>query len=271
MADDGLRTPDVGEWGEEKYQLVRCYAEIFATGMKNLWERRVYIDLFAGAGRARLETSGRIVESSPLQVLSIKDPFDRYIFCDIEEEHIQALERRVVRDHQGRDVKYVVGDSNKTMAEVISHIPQHARGFRVLTFCFADPYKVANLKFKTIETLAANRAIDFLVLLPTGMDATRNEHKENLLLGELLGNANWRFDRAAQPTRPFANFFVEEFARSMENIGYRWDGLQSTRVIRNIQKNAPIYHLAFFSKNPRGSDFWKKCQQSTTAQRGLFS
>lgn len=146
--------------------------------MKNLWERRVYIDLFAGAGRARLENSNRIVEASPLQVLGIKDPFDRYIFCDIEQENIDVLKQRVERHHPGRDVQYVVGDSNQTMAKVIGHIPPHSKDRRVLSFCCADPYKVANLKFKTIETLAANRAIDFLVLLPTGMDAIRNQHKE---------------------------------------------------------------------------------------------
>jgi three-Cys-motif partner protein len=259
----------VGEWGEEKYQLVRCYAEIFATGMKNLWERRVYIDLYAGSGRARLENSNRIVEASPLQVLSIKDPFDRYIFCDLNEDNVATLKSRVHRDHAGRDVEYVRGDSNETVDKVIGHIPQHRMGFRVLSFCFVDPFKIANLKFATIKKLADKRAIDFLVLIPTGMDATRNQHQQNRLLQDFLGNASWRDDRAVQPNRQFSNFFIEEFAKSMQSIGYRWDGLSSTRVIRNLN-NSPIYHLAFFSKNPRGSDFWKKCQQSTTVQRSLF-
>jgi three-Cys-motif partner protein len=163
----------------------------------------------------------------------------------------------------------VVGDSNETIDQVIAHIPRYSSTNRVLTFCFVDPYRVANLKFRTIERLAANRAIDFLVLIPTGMDATRNERQQNQLLDEFLGNANWRTDRAAQPTRQFANFVIEEFAHSMEGLDYRWDGLTSTRVIRN-SRNAPIYHLAFFSKHPRGSDFWKKCQKSTTAQGSIF-
>jgi three-Cys-motif partner protein len=250
VSDDGLLTPTVGEWGEEKYQLVRCYADIFATGMKNRWECRVYIDLYAGSGRARLESSGRIVDASPLQVLGIRHPFDRYIFCDLEEQNIATLKVRVERGHGGRDVKYVVGDSNQKVGEVIRHIPQHAAGFRVLTFCFVDPFKVAHFKFRTIEQLATDRAIDFLVLIPTGMDATRNQYQQNQLLEEFLGNSSWRTDRQAQPNRQFSNFFIEEFAKSMGTLGDRWEGLPSTRVIRN-STNAPIYHLAFFSKHPR--------------------
>ena len=272
VANDGLRTPDVGEWGEEKYQLVRCYAEIFATGMKKKFEQRVYIDLYSGSGRARLNSSKRIVEASPLLVLGIKDPFNRYVFCDIEHENINDLKVRVERDHPGHDVRYIPGDSNSdaSIDEVIRYIPQHSPTNRVLSFCFVDPFNVRNLKFRTIERLAAGkRMIDFLILIPSGMDATRNEDKENTLFAEFLGNPAWRHDRASQPNRAFGSFFVDEFAKSMDRIGYQWDGLTSARVITN-ETNSPIYHLAFFSRNPRGSDFWKKCQQSTTRQRTLF-
>ena len=53
LDEDGLITPNVGIWNEKKYKLVQYYAGIFATSMKNKWDCRTYIDLFAGAGRSK--------------------------------------------------------------------------------------------------------------------------------------------------------------------------------------------------------------------------
>jgi hypothetical protein len=60
LEDDGLLTPEVGAWAEEKYRYVRGYAEVFTTAMAGKWESLVYLDLFAAASRAtsRLPTSG---------------------------------------------------------------------------------------------------------------------------------------------------------------------------------------------------------------------
>lgn len=43
LIDDGLSTPIVGDWAEEEYRLVECYAQIFATSMKRKWDARVYV------------------------------------------------------------------------------------------------------------------------------------------------------------------------------------------------------------------------------------
>lgn len=58
---DNLYTPLVGQWSEEKYMLLANYAQVFATSMKDKWEDRVYVDLFAGAGQARIRDSTREV------------------------------------------------------------------------------------------------------------------------------------------------------------------------------------------------------------------
>src|SRR2546423_14708046 len=107
--------------------------------MKGKFERRVCLDLFAGGGRVSIRDSGRILPASPLLLLGIQDPFDRYIFCDIDEARLTALKNRVARDHADRDVQYVLGDSNANVARILGLIPQHSPELRVLTFCFADP------------------------------------------------------------------------------------------------------------------------------------
>jgi hypothetical protein len=81
LDDDGLETPEVGSWGEDKYRLVRNYAQLFAQSMRGKWECLVYVDLFAGSGRARIRGTSRIVPASPLVVLDNPARFSRYIFC----------------------------------------------------------------------------------------------------------------------------------------------------------------------------------------------
>jgi len=70
-------------------------------------------------------------------------------------------------------------------------------------------------------------------------------------------------------TSIFGDFVADEFGRSMGSLGYHYDGLASTKEIRN-GKNAPIYRLAFFSKHSLGEDFWEKCKKAANPNRYLF-
>ena len=70
VADDSLFIPEVRQWSLEKYRLVGSYCDIFTTGMKNKWDQLVYIDLFAGAGYARIKETRLVYRSSALIALS---------------------------------------------------------------------------------------------------------------------------------------------------------------------------------------------------------
>jgi hypothetical protein len=99
LEDDGLYTPEVGDWAERKYLLISYYAEMFSTSMKDKWGQRVYIDPFAGAGRGRIKGTSCVIPTSALLALEIRNPFDRYIFCDSSPECIGALRERALRSH----------------------------------------------------------------------------------------------------------------------------------------------------------------------------
>ena len=94
LVDDGLVTEEIGDWGQEKYQLLNLYVQLFSASMKSKWDCRVYIDLFAGSGRSRVKETTRIVAGSPLIALDVDPPFDHYIFCEKNTEKVQALETR---------------------------------------------------------------------------------------------------------------------------------------------------------------------------------
>jgi three-Cys-motif partner protein len=266
LEDDGLATPDVGAWAEQKYQLVRYYADIFSRAMSKQW-RLVYADIFAGAGHSMLRESRRVVPASPLLVLDLPTPFSKYVYSEIEDANATALAKRAERHAPGRDAVVLRGDTNGNISDIVGQIPQQS-----LTFCFADPFKLENLRFATVKTLADARRVDFLVLLASGMDANRNEPKyvksSNDTVQQFSGALDWR-DRWPHKSLNFGDFVADEFGQAMKRLGYQYEGLSATKVIRNSM-NAPLYRLAFFSRHKLGMKFWYDSLKYTDPQTNLF-
>jgi three-Cys-motif partner protein len=274
LIDDGLPTPEVGSWSLQKYRLLDLYNTLFSTGMKNQWDLRVYIDLFSGPGRAQIRKTQRIVETSPLIALRVPDPFDKYIFCDKEAGNIAALQERVQRDFPGADAAYISGDCNDLVEEVARNIPKASKNKTVLSFCFVDPFGIGDIRFDTIHALGSFR-LDFLILLALDMDANRFRslyvQTANPAIDEFLGDPSWRtkWDRANSRRVDFRVFLAQEFARRMVDLGYLPAGLDRMKEVRSDEKNLPLYHLAFFSKHPRGYQFWDQVLKYGTDQLSL--
>lgn len=270
LEDDGLITPDVGFWSEKKYRLVQNYAAMFAASMKGKWDHLVYVDLFAGAGRSLLRDSNRIVAASPLLALDIPSPFTRYIFCELDEEKIAALQQRVSRDFRQHDVRFLHGDANSLVDGILAQMPYPHRGCKVLGFCFADPYNLENLRFDTIRQLA-QRYFDFLVLIPTGMDARRNipiyETKPGSKLDAFLGTADWReVWREAQKGGKGAELFLTRYySERMASLGYIPTEPQETVAMRN-EKNSTIYRFGFYSRHNLAKKFWQQVKKYSDDQ-----
>ena len=275
LKDDGLVTPTVGAWSRKKYKHLSTYARMFATSMKNKWDCRVYIDLFAGAGRAAIRGTSVIVEACAILALKIPDRFDRYIFCELDSEKMLALKRRTLEAAPDADVVYVHGNVNEKVQEILANTPSPSPTHRVLAFCVADPCKLSDLRFKTIESLAV-RFVDFLVLIPSYMDAHRNEKlytaTTNHTLDEYLDNAEWRhrWNVAGSSGTEFGTFIVEEFAASMGGLGYITGGIGDRVLVRSDDRNLPLYHLAFFSRNRLGMKFWSEARKYSDPQMRLF-
>lgn len=273
--DEDGELPKVGPWAEKKYDLLRHYLTIFSSGMRKKWAMRVYVDLFAGAGRALIEGTSRQVPTSALIALGVEHSFDRYVFCEENQEKLRGLRTRVRRAAPHADARFVAGDCNVRIDALLSELPP-ADARDTLTACFVDPFGLSDLKFETLRRLAEDRRIDFLVLVPSHMDATRNEARltrdSDPLLDDFLGSREWRARWASVSRQPaplsFGAYIVEEFARSMQALGYlRFDPTDAAIV---DTRNRPLYHLALFSKNPRGADFWRKAKRSASKQRSLF-
>ncbi len=272
---DNYHTPEVGDWAEEKYRLLDCYASLFATSMKHKWDQRVYIDLFSGAGRARIRGTSRVVDASPLVALGIGDPFNRYIFCESDTDCMNALKNRVAHRHPESDVRYVSGNANNNTDRIFQEMPSYGSGARVLGFCFVDPFRLRDLQFDTIRQLS-ERYMDFLILIPTGMDLQRNEgkylDKSSTLVADFTGLQDWRerWIATAKSGKGFGSFIVEVYSEQMKTLGYFHGDLRDSVQIRSSGKNLALYRLVFFSRHKLGKRFWDEARKYADPQRTLF-
>jgi len=277
LADDGLHTPSpIGVWAQKKHRLLYHFSSMFATSMgKNkVWDKIVYIDLFSGAGRARIKESTNIVETSPLLALGGPNQFDRYIFCELDPENMSALKSRVKKKHIGNDVCYVAGDVNLMTDEILGLLPKFSKDQKVLAFCFADPFNLGNLHFSTIKKLSVYR-MDFLVLLPS-MDPTRRKHlllkREDEVVARFTGNYQWRHAWKEEESKntSFDIFIAKLFSESMREMGHKYGGLDHSTLTRATEKNLSIYRLGFYSQHQLGEKFWKEAMKASIDQRSLF-
>lgn len=244
--------------------------------MKGKWGGGInYIDLFAGPGLGRIAGTFRIVKGSPLLALDTEVPFDLHVFCDNEPRCISALKKRVLLAHPMAAVTYVEGDSNDSLQEIVSCIPKPTQNSKPLSFCFVDPFSL-RLQFRTFERLSEHCGkIDFLVLLALGMDAGRNEgiyvDGTSSIVDDLLDDPTWRerWRKAQRAGTPFGRFVSESFSKRMFHLGYKRPADWGTMEFRSDEKNLPLYHLAFFSKDPLGYKFWNECRKYSRPQQSL--
>lgn len=270
--DDGLFIPEVRQWSLEKYKLVGSYCDIFTAGMRKKWNQLVYIDLFAGAGYARIKETHYIYRSSALIAMSIPNPFTKYILCEQDEERFNALEARIKRDFSHLNCKVILGDSNQNIENVISEIPRFGKGNTLLPFCFVDPYSL-NLSFETIQKLG-NNLMDFLILQALHMDANRNFEKyikdENTRISNYLGMDNWRevFEQnGCTNGKNFVKFLADQYQSQMCKLKY--NPTKHMHQIRSNEKNLPLYYLSFFSKHTKGEEFFTNVEKRVTKQLTL--
>lgn len=268
--NDGLICPDVHWWAETKYRLISLYDALFATGMKNKWDQRVYIDLYSGAGFSRIQNTEIFLKGSPILALTIPTAFDKYIFCEEDEQLRSALQERVKRISPQADVTIVPGNCDDQIDQICAMIPSASPRNKVLSLCLVDPFDFG-IKFETIKRLS-RYFVDFLVLLAVGMDANRNyDHYvegNHPKIDEALGNSQWRERWKIYPggRRRFRDFLAEEFALSMSSLGYLPVKTDQMKLVRSDDKNLPLYYLALFSRHSTAYQFWDEVLKYSTDQ-----
>jgi three-Cys-motif partner protein len=271
---DGLPCPEVGSWAETKYRLLSLYDELFSSGMKYKWDQRVYIDLYAGAGYGRVKGTNKVLKGSPILALTVTNPFDKYIFCEEDDELLEALKARVGRIAGRAQVTYVAGKCDSQIELICKEIPKGSSSNKVLSLCMVDPFDFG-LKFDTLKKLATVY-VDFVVLLAIGMDANRNyDHYvegASTKIDEALGNVAWRerWKAAGSKRSDFRRFLAQEFSTSMQSLGYLDQPLDRMKLVRSTEKNLSLYYVALFSRNQTAFKLWDDVLKYATDQTSLW-
>ncbi len=271
--EDGLITPEVGTWAENKYKHVEYYADLFTKSMRDKWECLVYVDLFSGAGKAKIKDTNKIIDALPLRVLKLPVKFDKYIFCDKDKKKTEALTHRVEK-YSSNNITIINGDTNYEVNNCLTKIPLHSKDKKVLCFCVVDIFAVSNLKFSTLELLS-ERFVDFLVLIPSMMDANRFLFQyikpDSNIMAEFLGDDEWRKEWAEINNKiTFGHFLVTKFGKQMKKLRYHDCKIEDTVLIRSDDNNLPLYHLAFYSRSLLGVKFWKQAKKYVNRQTNIF-
>ena len=274
--DDGLLLPEVGSWTTTKHRKLSYYCSLFASSMKKKWDCRVYVDLFACAGKCKLRESAKIVPGSPLLALNVDVPFEKYVFCEADPENMSALQARVEKYFPDKDCSFILGNVNRSLEKLFDAIPKFTREFKGLTLCFVDPYRIGDLDFFTLRQIAERLYVDFLVLIPSYMDIGRNEanytRDDNTSLDKYLGTSSWRVAWAERErrTQKFGIFIADQFCNRMKELRYLYEGLEDLELVRGTEKNLALYHLGFFSRSDLGRRFWQETRNRTDNQRTIW-
>lgn len=272
LEDDGFYAPLIKEHSVEKIRVHNYYVTLFTTSMKARWPQRAYLGLYSGPGRARVESTGEIIETTAMSAFRPRYPFTKYIFVDSDPRCIEALRGRIGALHEEHDVTLIESDVTEAVPQIVEAMPRYGPGTGLLSFCFIDPFSAA-LDFEVIRTLGGRYKMDFLILLMLGRDVRTNfrqylEDPNDTRIASLIDDPNWReeWKERGQGRRHLVRFLLEKFDAAMTRLGYRAARPGESHAVRVMGKNVFLYSLVFYSKNELGKQFWQATRRVADPQ-----
>lgn len=251
---DGLPARVVGPWVDQKVHYVDRYSTMFATGMKNRWARRAYVELFAGPGLSFDRHHRRFIDGSAIRALERE--FTDYVFVDIDPTAANALNQRIdlKASSKGKKIQVFVGDCNAAVEPIRGELPAGA-----ITLAFIDP-TTWQVTFDAISRLTAGRQVDLLFTFHAAT-MRRMVTANPPALTAFFGTADWQ-DALTLPREEQTLALLRLYNERLQTIGYQPGSSELAVAVRNTVNRA-IYHLVLFSKHPLGVDFWLKARGKT--------
>lgn len=250
-ASDNLPARPSGPWIETKHKLLTYYADLFATGMKNKWASRVYLELFSGPGKCLIRDTQQEDLGSPLKV--IDHEFTKFIFTEMSVPAAEALAVRLDPYANSARSEIWCGDCADAIQRI--RIPD-----RSLTFAFIDPTGIGHAPFSLIETLRAKTRCDLLINVQHGMGIKMNVHQytpdagEESALTRFLGHDGWK-RLSRHNAKEFFVGVLDLYKQQLDKLGFKFTGRE---VLISNQQGTGLYLLLFASGHSRGKEFWEK-------------
>jgi three-Cys-motif partner protein len=268
-AEDGLLMRETGAWAAEKLDYLSRYLSIFTTSMRGKpWKGLYFIDLFSGPGKCKVRDSSQILLGSPLLALTLRYPFSQYFFNDADQEAINALKTRCSISSQSANIQYEVGDSNQVVHKIVKQIElvdqRYIQGkWSSLNLSFLDP-EGFELEWGTVAALGKVRKMDLIILYPQ-MGVEREmpndiQKPPPTKIDSYFGGVEWRdvFQKyKLGQIQSLHRSLMDLYEDKLKSLGYI-DIKEDEPLMRNTERNAPLYRLIFASKDSLGKKFWKQ-------------
>jgi three-Cys-motif partner protein len=276
-----------GQHTEVKLQVLQKYLESYTTALKFQKFETVFFDAFAGTGEIpyadqsadllATEDLGSFIRGSARRALSVGTPFSKYVFVEQSSQKIEEL-RRLGDEfpHLASRMQFEQGDANRQ----IHQFCQSTNWRNTRAVIFLDPFG-NQVKWKTVEEIAATKAIDLWYLFPAGLGVHRQIGKDGrihstheLSLDDLLGTPDWRksfvrttneidlfgmadkVEKVATP-KSITEFMIDRMKTPFgSRVTDRWLPLGS--------RNVHMYSLIFACANP-AEKAWRLANTLATA------
>lgn len=278
-----------GDWTTEKLDVLANYLASYTTALRDKPSkdhpfRKGYVDAFAGTGyrdARRDDDSGEPSQALLFPDLAEKEPqslldgsarlalkteprFNRYVFIERDAARCVQLENlKSEFPHLANDIQIRRGDANAEIQELCRKDWSSHRAV-----LFLDPYGM-QVEWKTIEAIAATKAIDLWLLFPLGIGVNRLLARSGDIPGSwrrrlntLLGTEDWFEEFYRVESTPTLFGEADRVVKATtETIGrYFNERLKSVfaavaeepKVLRN-SVNCPLYLLCFAVGNEKGA------------------
>jgi three-Cys-motif partner protein len=252
LLDDsqGLKSRKVHLHSADKAHYARYYADIVGTGMKHAYGGPLaWVELFAGPAQLYVVEEGRYRSGSPVEALGVRDPFDHYVFCDLDPECVHSLRERVGGQP---GVHILEGNANSSALHdaIAAVVPRNA-----LVVLYADPEGL-DFDFSTIRYFAERyKHLDLLINFPVRgvIRALRAGYAEKA--SRVLDHPAPLRLIEKRPRVDWGPSVREYFVRQLQGLDY---DQFATEVIRSHRNRTPLYDLTLASRDTRALDFFEK-------------
>jgi three-Cys-motif partner protein len=276
--------PEVGPWAKEKLAALARYLDFYTKVLKNQRWRTIYLDAYAGGGRAIIRAEERpepvgpdlfgekppidaetheLIDGSPRVALDVANPFNRYVFVEPDPHRAAELEALRAEFANTRTINVL----QATAAEGIAWVTAQRiarRSHRGVAFL--DPFG-AGLDWASIQKLAHTGLFEVVINFALNMAIQRMlpnsgevPHGWAATLDSYFGSRAW-FAEVYQPRQGglFAASGYEKRVDYSERLLelYRaqlrsaFGHVSTPRLIRNT-RGAPLYYLLWAGPNKKG-------------------
>jgi three-Cys-motif partner protein len=272
--DDKLLVRGVWPHSAEKSWMVSRIIDVVSKAMSGKWRELGYLELYAGPGRLLDRRTGIELPGSPIQALRIRTPFDRYVFCDFDDDCVSALRVRTDREDFGSRA-----DVRQGNAKDRNHLTAVASAFGTgsLVITYLDPARPQDMTWETVAVLAEElRNVDLIINLPVFslQRAISGPHARDAAAraaAQFLGHPDptdlLQWNRKGEHDVTGTITAIREFYDSqLQTLGFLAPG----RRIVELSPRLPYYDVLYVSRHPLGIGLWDRANPPQLPEPSLL-